>query len=441
MSKLDERIDVGQFVTLTDDKNCATLGDVLAKTNVKISENARLAVYAHCAALCDAQLASKAVDGAKDTTKVCGTIGGNPWLVKAAQQSFEQINGSCNAWFKVLEKQRVEIQYNQNNANVAAGGVATVLAAAGGHTRAVFNLATGMTLGNAMTENYKASFLFTPELERLRNIVTPLMDTKEKDILAKLDSASYGSWALLVKDIAEVENLCSHEKVVELINKSLDFPRFTFAPTGISAETQNTVNALKGNIPTSFKDEGDWMNLAALADFAVADRAKIMTYLKLPVGDKTKAAVIDGKPNDQDKSDGPMTKLVANAEKLALEKSDEHVRSLQRLADTLKWEGTDDFNLRKTTMSNWILQLAAIQAAPAPAASPTGATAAPAAATPMAARALTRTVRPQSNSANTITPPNNVSTTESDRMAGRIFNKAPPVQTKTLSNQIILTPK
>lgn len=439
MAGLDEKIDVSEHVKLSLDQNCAKLGAAL-QGNVKISEQGRLAVYAHCATLCDAQIEAKDADG---KISVCGGEGGNPWLAKVADQSFKQIRRSCDIWFNVLEKQRVEIQYNQTNANVGAGAIATVLAAAGGHTRAVFNLATTTTLGNAMVENYKASFIFSPELGKLHDkINSELFDAKQQAILGKLGSGGYQSWGQLVSDIADFEELCSHKKVVEVINKSIDFAKFTFAPVGISVEAQNTANDLKKSIRDALKVEtlsdSEFMDLAALAELSRDKRKNVIDYLGAKTGDKDNATLLDG-----DKS-VLISALLKNATTLKLGESDDQLRTLQRLAETMKWIGTSDFITRLANNEAWAAKGAAlVQTAHAEAQpQPSGANPATPAARnnqPLRFFSATRPVPAITTTAakKSTLPP----LSASEKEMAKIFRKPPPVPSQLLSNQIIAVPK
>lgn len=448
MAGLDARIDVSEHVNLKLDQNCSQLGTAL-QGNVKISESGRLAVYAHCAALCDAQLAAKEQTGA---TQVCGSSTSNPWLAKVADQSFKQIRRSCDAWFNVLEKQRIEIQYNQTNANVASGAIATVLAAAGGHTRAVFNLAAVTTMGNAMVENYKASFLFTPELAKLHDKVSgDLFDAKQQAILTKLGSSNgYSSWGQLVSDIADFEELCSHKRIVEIMNKAIDIAKFSFAPVGISVEAQNTANELKKSIGDAMgkinPQEKELMNLASLAELPLAKRKTILDYLKEPVEGKTNANLLDGS------TDVEMSTLLQNATKLKLGESDNQIRPLQRLAETLQWIGTSDFNLRVATYENLVLSIAVktAEAEKAAAKKPPTETGAPAAAatssTSTAVRSNTPRRSPAATAATAITSAAadctkcGLKVSEAEIEMAKNFRKSVVGASPRMSNQIIATP-
>lgn len=319
--------------------------------NVKIEEFGRLAVYAQCAALYEA--------GADRNS-----LAQNPWFLRLAQQSIRLIRDSCEAHFDRLEHRRVRVQYHQNNINVGVGAVTAVLAAFGSHTRAIFNLAAATTAGNAMAENYKTSFLMTPELAKLHDkIKTELFDPKDIEIIGKISASGYQTHSELVSDLAEFEDLCSHKKLVQLVSKAIDLAKFEFVGPGLSpqslAEGEMIKRDLKNAGVKANADESDFRNLAALADLENdGARKKVIDYLDA----KNEAKTSNAKLIDDAQGAGPnvMTLLEnAKALKLADAAGASNVRKLNRLADSQKWSDSDDLNLRKARLQNLYLSASA----------------------------------------------------------------------------------
>ncbi len=327
-------------------------GQMLSAT-VKMADADQLKLFAHCASFCDANMQAIIEKGKKKIGTVCGE-NLNPWMQKLAFQSFKMVRANCQAFFNRLERERVEIQYNQNNANVAVGAIAALLSAGAGHTRAVLNLTSGATVGNAFTENYKAAFIFTPELGKLHDkIKSELLDVREAEISQNLKNGSYATYADLIADLADYEDLCSHKTIQKLVSSMPDLTKFVFSNQEISVETRKMVAAIEDGLAKKQglgeKSEQSWQALAALAELEMADRKKVISFLKTKSGEKTNAELIDGDGN-------VFGNLLKDVEKLKLDSSDENIRELRRITDNMKWGDSADFKYMVTLMQNYALR-------------------------------------------------------------------------------------
>ena len=165
-------------------------------------------------------------------------------------------DGLCREYFDVLEGRRVEARYNQTNMNVAGGVITALLAAAGGHQRAVLNLATGLTAGNAWYENYKSNYVLTPELRKLYDKVRQLQEKTSAEMRAQArpegpTSATanrYNTYGAAKADLVEYADLCSHKVMVDILNKSLDMARFTTEDVATPSANRDAAEALNAEL-------------------------------------------------------------------------------------------------------------------------------------------------------------------------------------------------
>lgn len=145
------------------------------------------------------------------------------WMVRFIDKGIALSDQTCGLFFGELEKRRVEASHAQTNMNIAGTAVTAVFAAAENHARSIFNMATLLTTGNALFENYKAHYVMTPQLRKLHNkIQQGLRDPVKAQIKSKsAGSPGYRTFDEAKQDLMDYERLCSHAVIVDVITDSV----------------------------------------------------------------------------------------------------------------------------------------------------------------------------------------------------------------------------
>lgn len=176
------------------------------------------------------------------------------WIRRFVEKGIGLSDQTCGLFFDSLEKRRVDTSYYQTNMNVAGTAVTAILVGAGHNARSAFNVATALAFGNAWFENYKANYVFTPQLGKLHmklktDVRKPIGNEMKR--LASLNQ--YASFDQAKLDLQSYDELCSHKSIIYLLEDVL------------SAAKIETFNA---EVTQSDKDQADVLaaNLYSLAE-------------------------------------------------------------------------------------------------------------------------------------------------------------------------------
>ena len=198
---------------------------------------------------------------------------------------------ACNDFFNKLEDRRTQTNVTQTGINVAGSAITAALAEAGGHQRAVFNLATILTASNAGFETYRAAFLLTPALKELRDLIQNGRQSRADAMKTKAaEIGGYKSYTEAKEDILAYDELCTHKVIADVVNKSLSNNKFDFPDLGIPYENQKSAKSIKDKLCAAAKGanetctEKEYEYLVAFASFDLTERVTLASMLTpLPV--------------------------------------------------------------------------------------------------------------------------------------------------------------
>lgn len=193
---------------------------------------------------------------------------------------------ACNDFFNKLEDRRTQANVTQTGINVAGSAITAALAEAGGHQRAVFNLATILTASNAGFETYRAAFLLTPALKELRDLIQNGRQSRADAMKTKAtEVGGYKSYTEAKEDILAYDELCTHKVIADVVNKSLANNKFDFPDLGIPYENQKSAKVIKEKLCAAAKGaketctEEEYEYLVAFASFDLAERVTLASML------------------------------------------------------------------------------------------------------------------------------------------------------------------
>lgn len=202
------------------------------------------------------------------------------WMTRFVDKGVALSNQTCELFFDELERRRIETSYAQTNFNITGTSVSAILALSQHHTRAIFNIATALTAGNAWFENYKSNYVLTPQLRKLHDLIqTQLRDPIGNQIKARNLANGYTSFDDAKHDLMRYDALCSHKVIQDVINEAVAKAKMDGFSPGVSASVQEQVNMLikdiysqaSKNAPGTFA-QGEFEALYVLATSSVADR-------------------------------------------------------------------------------------------------------------------------------------------------------------------------
>jgi hypothetical protein len=196
---------------------------------------------------------------------------------------------ACEDFFNKLEDRRTQTNVTQSGINIAGSAITAALAEAGGHQRAIFNLATGLTATNAGMETYQAAFLLTPALKELRDLIQNGRQSRADAMKTKTTSnGGYSSFTEAKEDILAFDELCTHKVIADVVSKSLANNKFDFPDSTIPYESQKSAKTEKDKLCTIVKGStgictpDEYERLIAFASFDLIDR-KILAAIPAPV--------------------------------------------------------------------------------------------------------------------------------------------------------------
>jgi hypothetical protein len=119
-----------------------------------------------------------------------------------------------------MEAQRQGVDYLQDTTNTAGGALVAALSFSSNHVRAVFNTATLLTAANGFYGNYKANYILTPQLQKLRNkLQTSLRDPIATKLRLKALNHEYMSFDDAKRDLLRYDQLCSHAELQDMVSE------------------------------------------------------------------------------------------------------------------------------------------------------------------------------------------------------------------------------
>lgn len=246
------------------DGNACGEGSTTALQAAQPSELVQFAIVMQCAYLSQ---------GGQEMTR-------RVWMTRFVDKGVALSNQTCELFFDELERRRVETSYAQTNFNIAGTSVSAILALSQHHTRAIFNIATALTAGNAWFENYKSNYVLTPQLRKLHDLIqTQLRDPIGNQIKAKNLANGYTSFDDAKQDLMRYDSLCSHKVIQDVVNEAVAKAKMDGYSPGVSANVQEQVNTLIKEIyaqankkaPGTF-GQGEFEALYVLATSSEADR-------------------------------------------------------------------------------------------------------------------------------------------------------------------------
>jgi hypothetical protein len=144
------------------------------------------------------------------------------WMVRFVDKGLALSDQTCGLFFDALEARRVEAAYSQTNMNLAGTAATAILALTGTHNRAIFNLATALTAGNAWFENYKANYIMTPQTRKIHDLIQySLRDPIKADITRMSVTGGYRSFDAAKQDIMKYDALCSHKVISDVVTEAV----------------------------------------------------------------------------------------------------------------------------------------------------------------------------------------------------------------------------
>lgn len=177
------------------------------------------------------------------TARYCAEIAVAPneqlWRRRFVERGVALSMHTCSLFFDSLERRRVDTSYVQTNMNIVGTAVTAILAIGGDHTRAIFNIATGLTLGNAWFENYKANYVMTPNLGKVHAKLKTELQEPFAEVLTAKAKKGYETFDLALSEMYEFDKLCSHKSIVVLLDRAVEAAqviRYTDAPAPSPAD-------------------------------------------------------------------------------------------------------------------------------------------------------------------------------------------------------------
>lgn len=210
------------------------------------------------------------------------------WMDRFVTKGLGLSDDNCERFFNELELRRVEASYAQTNTNIAGTALTAVLAATDAHRRAIFNLATLLTAGNAWFENYKANYIMTPQLRKLHELVQgSLRDPIAAAILAKSQANGYRTFDEAKRDLLRYDALCSHKVVYDIVTQSVAKAEIkTFETPPDRSKVEKAIEVKKAIYQAA---AGGATGVAAGA-FADGEFEGLYVLATTPAGDRVKAA-------------------------------------------------------------------------------------------------------------------------------------------------------
>jgi hypothetical protein len=156
----------------------------------------------------------------------CALGGARPEWARFTEVGRSLADRHCNIFMDTLEDRRVHVGFNQTNITTMIGAASAILAKVGGHTQAIFNLAQGQLVTNALSENYKSHYIMSNAIHQLREKMKSGQAVLREEMQKSIEGQSYTSFDDAKDDLMDYGDWCSHKTLIHIINESLSATRY-----------------------------------------------------------------------------------------------------------------------------------------------------------------------------------------------------------------------
>lgn len=252
----------------------ASLADPWGASNSSPDAVNRLAWYRAQAARCsDTALAGgQAIDGCRKDIGV---------FIEAA---ITASNESCATWFEWLIKSDVETTYAKNWVNIAGNSAQALMGLTGDSPTQIAKVALALGLANAGFENYRAVFLMSSTLHKIRKTID--VARKAATDVMRANLAEYKSWDDANEDVRAFHKSCSRETIYEILDTGAGATAYVLA--GQNTAEIELAHANRQLYSMIFGGGGDFSQ-ADLAELA-RDADKILGAEEISQGGLAKSA-------------------------------------------------------------------------------------------------------------------------------------------------------
>jgi hypothetical protein len=125
-------------------------------------------------------------------------------------------NQACNVWFDWLIYSDVETTYAKNLLNIAGNSAQALMGLTGDSPTQIGKVALALGLGNSTFDSYRAVYLMSPTLHKIRKQIDDARRDATDAIRTNL--ASYKSWDDADEDAQNYHKSCSREAIQEILN-------------------------------------------------------------------------------------------------------------------------------------------------------------------------------------------------------------------------------
>ncbi len=202
---------------------------------------------------------------------------GNMATCKGALHAFSEAaitasNESCDKWFDWLVKVDVESTYVKNAVNIGGNAAQALMGLTGDSPTQIAKVALALGVVNSGFDNYRAVFLMTNTLHKVRATIGRARTAAAGVIRSNL--GAYQSWDELNADIAAYHKSCSRETILEILDAGVGATAYVLAgqdttEIAFRQANQELYLAIYGS-PGQFS-EGDLKTLSDATDKIVGD--------------------------------------------------------------------------------------------------------------------------------------------------------------------------
>lgn len=193
-------------------------------------------------------------------------------------------NESCATWFEWLIKSDVETAYAKNWVNIAGNSAQALMGLTGDSPTQIAKVALALGLANAGFDNYRAVFLMSSTLHKIRKRIDDARKAATDAMRTNL--AGYKSWDDANEDIRAFHKSCSRETIYEILDAGAGATAYVLA--GQNTAEIELAHANRQLYSTIFGGGGDFSQ-ADLVELA-RDADKIIGAAEISQGGVAKAA-------------------------------------------------------------------------------------------------------------------------------------------------------
>lgn len=129
-------------------------------------------------------------------------------------------NQACNTWFDLLIHSDVETTYAKNLFNLVGNSAQALMGLTGDSPTQIAKVALALGVGNSSFDNYRAIYLMSPTLYKIRKKIAEARLLATNSIRSKADG--YNSWDDADEDMQAYHKSCSRETIQEILNSGLE---------------------------------------------------------------------------------------------------------------------------------------------------------------------------------------------------------------------------